>query len=229
MYICIRIRISHHIYMHMLMYTVWCLTLNTLCVTQTLVNATHTQRRLKDTMNSLENRIAPATPNMVYHLFVNKIHTAWRSTWGPPSLEKPKSQMKFVMFLSYVSHAHDVAIEWLVQFPVWQTKHHRRTKTSSVTMGCRNNLISLPLRLLHHRLIECFRSCSPSTWGGLWPRLSLCYQFLYTEILYSPGSGRHWRPITFDRSERHTDIQIYRYIDALYTYVDSEIDRESHS
>lgn len=90
--------------------------INTLCVTETLVNAQHTQRRQPDTMNSLENRIA-RIPNMVYHLFVNKINTTWRSTWGPPLLDKPKSHMKFVIFPSYVSHSHDVAIEWLVQFP----------------------------------------------------------------------------------------------------------------
>jgi hypothetical protein len=121
MYICIRIRICEYIYIYIHAYAhvyIWNITLNTLCVTQTLVNATHTQRRQPDTMNSLENRIA-RIPNMVYHLFVNKIHTTWRSTWGPPLLDKPKSQMKFVIFLSYVSHSHDVAIEWLVQFPVW--------------------------------------------------------------------------------------------------------------
>ena len=43
-------------------------------------------------------------------------------------------------------------------------------------MGCGNNLISWPFRLLHNRLIECFRSCSPAvTWGGLWPWL--CFTF----------------------------------------------------
>ena len=62
-------------------------------------------------------------------------------------------------------------------------------------MGCGNNLISLPFRLLHRRLIECFRSCSPAvTWGGLWPWLSLSIYPFLTQILYSPGHAgrRHW-------------------------------------
>jgi hypothetical protein len=119
MYICIRIRICEYIYIcicsciHMKYYPQYIV-----CDANSCKRNTHTQRRQPDTMISLENRIA-RIPNMVYHLFVNKIHTTWRSTWGPPLLDKPKSQMKFVIFLSYVSHSHDVAIEWLVQFPVW--------------------------------------------------------------------------------------------------------------